>query len=213
MTDRKQVIIRTEADRRKVAVCKVPECTDSSSWKDRGAYGYCSRHYYRWKRYGDPLAGRTQPGQPMAYLYDTLSDLGAIDDNECLIWPYARNSAGYGHLSVDGKNKLAHRLACQAAHGEPTEDKNVAAHKCGNGHLGCFNPHHLRWDTSAGNSQDMATHGTSQRGERMHMAKLTEADVREIRASDLTTCELARKYNVTHSNISCVISRKSWRHI
>jgi DNA-binding CsgD family transcriptional regulator len=213
MTDRAQVIIRTEADRRKVAVCKVPECSEPSSWKDKGAYGYCSRHYYRWKRHGDPLAGRTQPGQPMAYLSDNLSNLEAIATDDCLIWPYARNSAGYGHLSVDGKNKLVHRLACEAAHGEPTEEKNVAAHSCGNGHLGCFNPHHLRWDTYAGNSQDMSAHGNSQRGERTHMAKLTEQDVLEIRASGLSFNELADQYGVTRSNISHIINRKSWRHV
>jgi hypothetical protein len=149
----------------------------------------------------------------MAYLEKVIADISALPADECLIWPYARNSAGYGHLSVDGKNKLAHRLICEAAYGKPVGDKNVAAHSCGNGHLGCFNPAHLRWDTTSGNAKDMADHGTSQRGERTHLAKLTERDVLEIRGSRLPFNELADRYNVTQSNISYIVNRKSWRHI
>ena len=213
MTDRAQVIIRTEADRRRVIKCKVSGCSKSAYWAARGREGYCATHHYRWKRHGDPLAGRTPPGEPMAYLCKVMSDPEAFSGDECLIWPYARNSAGYGHLSVDGKNKLAHRLVCEAVHGEPTGGKDVAAHSCGNGHIGCFNPAHVRWDTASGNAKDMAGHGTSQRGERMHMSKLTNETVKEIRASDLSIKELAEKYNVTRSNISYVINHKTWRHV
>ena len=37
----------------KYASCLVDDCFESTT-----GYGYCSGHYYRYQRYGDPLGGR-----------------------------------------------------------------------------------------------------------------------------------------------------------
>lgn len=61
-----------------------------------------------------------------------------------------------------------------------------------------------------------AREGT-QVGERHSQCKLTEGDVLEIRdlynKGKLTQYQLAKEFNMTQSNIHCIIKRKSWAHI
>lgn len=71
----------------------------------------------------------------------------------------------------------------------------------------------LRYDTPSGNNQDKEYHGTARRGEDHTRAKLTERDVKEIRASSALQQDLADRYGVTFSNISAIRLRKSWRHV
>lgn len=51
------------------------------------------------------------------------------------------------------------------------------------------------------------------RGHRVHTAKLTEDNVREIRASKDKQTYLAAIYNVTAATICYVQSHKTWRHV
>jgi hypothetical protein len=72
----------------------------------------------------------------------------------------------------------------------------------------------LRWDTPSGNQRDRIKHGTAPRGEQHGRARLTEQQVREIRATGgLNRTALAQKYNVHSQTIWCVQHRVSWRHI
>lgn len=74
---------------------------------------------------------------------------------DCLIWPYSRDDKGYGQVSIGGgKIKKAHRVMCEIVNGSPPTSKHQAAHECGNGHLGCFNPRHLKWKTNSENQKD-----------------------------------------------------------
>lgn len=72
----------------------------------------------------------------------------------------------------------------------------------------------LRYDTPAGNNADKLLHGTLPRGESNHAAKLTAADVLEIRrrAGEAQRL-LAEEFGCTFSNISAIQRRKSWRHV
>jgi hypothetical protein len=189
-----------------LAICAVDGCDRAVRRR-----GYCEKHAHRDAKYGSPIGGRTFQGEPRRYLADVVLKHASAD--ECLIWPYARNSAGYGHLSVDGKNQLVHRIACEAENGPPPFADAQASHSCGNGHLGCCNPKHQRWDTPAGNLADKARHGTLKNGVEHHLAKLTEDDVRAIRASDESQSVLASRYGVEQTNISAIKRRKSWNHI
>lgn len=55
--------------------------------------------------------------------------------------------------------------------------------------------------------------GQGVRGEANTSAKLTEAQVLEIRASNETGKALAMKYGVSGYTISVIRNRKMWRHI
>lgn len=154
--------------------------------------------------------GRAKPGEARQYLVDIVF---TYEGDDCLIWPYARNSAGYGHIAFCGRDSLVHRLACIEENGAAPSGEHEAAHSCGKGHLGCCNKKHTRWATSAENAVDRFTHGTVKFGEKHYAAKLTESDVRFIRQSDLNNTELAAKFDVNRTNILAVRKMKSWRHV
>ena len=79
---------------------------------------------------------------------------------DCLLWPYGKNSSGYGQTSIESGGKLvtASRIMCMLAHGEPEHHMLDAAHSCGN--RPCVNPNHLRWATPEQNMQDTRLHKT-----------------------------------------------------
>lgn len=74
----------------------------------------------------------------------------------------------------------------------------------------------LRWDTQHGNIQDKRICGTIAAGETHGMARLTEADVLEIRrrrVDGATTRELGDKYKVARAHISGICTGKYWPHV
>jgi hypothetical protein len=102
---------------------------------------------------------------------------------------------------------------CQLATGEPPTPAHEAAHKCGNGHLGCIHPKHLQWSTRQQNVDDKIEHGTMPIGEKNPCAKLTEEKVRFIRASKLTLQVLADKFGVSKATVGDARTGKTWGHI
>jgi len=74
----------------------------------------------------------------------------------------------------------------------------------------------LCWGTPAENGGDAARSG-SHAGERNGRARLSEDDVRAIRAStDRSGAwlqRLARRYNICPTMASRIINRKAWRHV
>ena len=135
------------------------------------------------------------------------------DQNECLIWPFARNSAGYAHFGLGGRNVLAHRYICEKMRGPAPLDKPMALHTCGSGSLGCIAPRHLKWGDRRDNAADMVADGHSRRGERATGVKLTEADIRAIRSATGTQREIAARFGVDQVNVSCILRRKTWAHV
>ena len=71
----------------------------------------------------------------------------------------------------------------------------------------------LRWDTRSGNMRDKDLHGTTQCGERNGNSKLTEDEVRAIRADSRSGVAVAETYSVTAALISNIRRRKIWAHV
>lgn len=187
--------------------CSIPGCDRPHVW-----HGYCSRHYQRFLRYGDPLAGRASP-VPSAEQEAFLRSL--IDGSwpeECITWPYSRTKKGYGVMTLAGVRIAAHRGCCKLAHGAPLTTEHEAAHSCGRGHLGCVNPGHLRWATPKENAADTFIHGTNPRGERNPAAVLTEAQVLEIAALKGVEKQssIARRYNTTQPTVADIHRGGAW---
>lgn len=172
--------------------------------------GWCRRHYARWARHGDPEAGgllRKEKTQGF------LKQATSYDGEDCLIWPYARLKNGHAVINIGGKVKIVSRLVCESANGQPPSPKHEAAHSCGNGHLGCIAPKHLRWATRLENERDKFIHGTTNRGERSPMAKLTECSVREIRKrldAGIRMAQVAREFGISPSAVLNVKTGRNW---
>ena len=137
------------------AVCEFDGCDTPHYSK-----GFCTKHYQRWKRFGDPAYVKLKmppKGEPKRFFEEIILPYKGED---CIAWPYAKTPAGYGQIWWEGRLQVVSRLACTMIHGEPPSPNLDAAHSCGNGHLGCSNPNHLSWKTRAENVADMIMHGT-----------------------------------------------------
>jgi hypothetical protein len=189
--------------------CAVNGCDGNAHPSKSGRKGYCSPHYERLWRHGDPLAGRTKRGSTAKFLKETAL---MYEGDDCLIWPYYRMPNGYAQAWVGGKQWLAHRYVCTVAHGSPPTASHEASHSCGRGTDGCVTKRHLSWKTHSENMADQLVHGSTTRGERNAAAKLTEAQAREIIALKgvKTPAELAGQFGVQPTAIKRIQTGKRW---
>lgn len=184
-------------------------CTIEGCCKIVHGRGYCTAHWTRWKRHGDPLGGGTAFGEPARWLERHVSYSG----DDCLTWPFAKSSKGYPVIADKRHNNaLAHRMMCEKAHGSAPSPRQDVAHSCGNGHLACINPQHLRWATRADNMADRLAHGTSNRGSRSAKAILTDDQVREIRRlrGQMKQRDIGKMFGIAGRTVCKIQLRGSW---
>ena len=134
----------------------------------------------------------------------------------CWEWPHkpeVGQRAGYGQINYEEHHLRAYVLSYRLHHGD-IPNGMVVRHECNNPI--CVHPNHLLLGTVADNSQDMILAGNSTRGERSHMAKLTEADVVKIRrevAQGQIYREIAARYGVSRRAISHIANGSTWSHV
>lgn len=188
--------------------CSIKDCNNDASHVSGGRAKLCRAHYKNKLKYGDPCHVHAHHSEVMAWTRNSLS----YDGNDCLIWPFARSKQGYGYMRFYGSTQLAHRVICELAHGCPPSVASQAAHSCGQGHAGCVNPQHLRWDSRAGNFADKVAHGTDSRGEKSSLAKITNDDVIRIRSlrGRVSQSAIGAEYGLTQPTISKIQSGKRW---
>jgi len=182
--------------------CSVPGCDRTGKLKR----GWCSKHYGRWLRNGNPNAtARPEYGKALCFYSDVVL---SYSGDECLIWPFSRDEHGRARLN----GKIVSRLVCKEVNGEPPSPDHHAAHSCGKGHLGCVAGNHLAWKTRSENEADKIGHGTVARGERNGQSKLTKADVLEIRSlrGSVSQEKLAARFGVSPALISNIHRGQKW---
>lgn len=138
------------------------------------------------------------------------------NDTDCIEWRGPKNDKGYGLTRKDGKGQFAHRVSYCESNGVSIDSikGKLVRHACDN--PCCVNPKHLLIGTHADNMRDMVERGRQarNRGEKSGSAKLTDAQVAEIRATyivrsrEFGTPSLARKFNVTRGQISHIINNR-----
>lgn len=192
----------------KDGICSVAGCGNTK----RITAGLCSLHYQRLRRNGDPLKTKikaTPRGEVQAFFAQTVLTWAT---DECLPWPYTTPGDGRGYMRHQGRWGIVSRFACEEAHGPPPTPEHEAAHSCGNASAGCVSPRHLRWATRAENEADKVGHGTSQHGERNAQAKLSGAEVAEIRAlkGSASQSQIAARFGITQSAVSMIQRGLRW---
>ena len=189
--------------------CSVEGCDLKAS-----VHGMCWGHDKQVKR-GVPLHPVAQRkhrrGSQVPWLHAHVDHAG----DECLKWPFAFHRDGRGQVTINGRTLQAHRVMCELRNGPPPTPSHEAAHSCGKGHEGCVHPGHLGWKTRQQNVDDTIVHGTRLRGEQVPTAKLTEAEVLEIRrlGRTETTFALGARFNVHPGTVSKINRGERWSHI
>ncbi len=147
----------------------------------------------------------TDPRNPVGYRW-IMQHVGHRGD-DCLIWPYACCTPGYGVFMFETKRRLAHRFMCELTHGAPPSPKSHAAHSCGNRR--CVNPRHINWKSQSDNQFDRRTHGTNLKT-RTKLNRRQAMQIRELKGTE-TSIQTAARYGVTESNVRQIQQGKTWR--
>lgn len=120
--------------------CQVEGCE-----RDAWARGLCDMHYQRWRKHGDPVVvveRWTQTPEERFWSY--------VEKTEgCWLWTGAKaGGTGYGHIYMEGHQRLAHRFAYEVLIG-PIPEGLVLDHLCRV--RSCVNPDHLEPVSNAEN--------------------------------------------------------------
>lgn len=135
----------------------------------------------------------------------------------CWLWTGRVNIQGYGLVYAGGRSQLiASRAMYELTHSVQLPTEIFVCHRCDT--PPCVNPHHLFLGTAGDNVRDAARKGRTNRwggrraGEANHGAKLTAADVEEIRrlGTSVPSRALGRRYGVSKTQICCIRSGKAW---
>jgi hypothetical protein len=122
--------------------CTVDGCENSITPRGR----YCSKHYWRLRKYGD--LNYQRPAVTPLERFHAAYDVDPT--SECWIWRGAKTQ-GYGMFQIGQKTYRAHRWGYQQLVG-PVPDDLVMDHLCRT--PACVNPSHLEPVTSRVNTID-----------------------------------------------------------
>jgi len=137
--------------------CSVIENGERCGGKHKG-HGYCNKHLIRWRRHGDPLIVRVSwelhpPKSAPDRLWSKVGRDGPVPPHAprlgpCWPWTGWVDGEGYGHMKVEGRQRIVHRFAYELLVG-PIPDGLTIDHLCRN--RACCNPAHMEPVTHAEN--------------------------------------------------------------
>lgn len=152
--------------------------------------------------YPRPLANRfwvhVSEGQPPTH----QPELGP-----CWLWTARRDSYGYGVIRRAGRgslNEKAHRVSWEFACGAIPAGVCVL-HRCDTRR--CVRPDHLFLGTKGDNARDAIVKGRWPKGERSARAKLSDADVAQVRTllvAGVFQRDIARRFGVSQVLVSMI---------
>jgi hypothetical protein len=190
-------------------------CTVENCGKFVKARGMCNNHYTQWihkfgtqgKRIKNPL----KTAEP-AVLKPFFDMRWKLIESGCWQWIGAITKAKpgkepYGRIVANGRPVKAHRLSW-TIHRAPITSSQWVLHRCNNSL--CVNPEHLYLGTHVENMRDMAESG---RGFWRKRSKLSDDDVRSIRARTESIAVSAQRYGVAKSTIKDIRAGRIRAHV
>lgn len=129
------------------------------------------------------------------------------NNNECWNWIGCLNHDGYGEIKINYKKYLVHRVVYELIY-DSIPDGLLVLHKCNN--PSCCNSNHLYIGTHEDNMKQMTK-------DLRQAYKLSPKNILEIRnlysTGNYSQRKLGDMFNVDHSTIGDVISKKTGRYI
>lgn len=138
--------------------------------------------------------------------------------NGCWLWTGSVNNWGYGRVKTTfTRERGAHRISWELHNGAIPKGLLVL-HNCDTPR--CVNPAHLRLGTDADNAADKAARLRSNHGVKGNHAKLTEDQVRYVRATYRKTgpnqgngSRIARELGVGPGVVYAICLGRTWKHV
>lgn len=168
------------------------------------------------------MGARPYPSLAARLAAKTDKTPGLGPDGDCWEW---RGALVYGYGQIkrpkheDDRTDYVHRVAYELAYdvdlGRARETHVLVLHRCDNRR--CVNPAHLFLGDDRVNNHDMRNKGRwrpgPQAGTDNPQHRLTDDDVRAIRASKKRVAETAREFGISTGWASMIRSRQAWTHL
>lgn len=146
-------------------------------------------------------------------IVDRLLSRIKVNAAGCFEWQRSRNKAGYGKVTFNGRQQLAHRVSF-AVFRNADIDSLFVCHHCDN--PCCINPSHLFLGTCKDNMDDAKIKGRLSSGSRVLSSKMREEEVMaavRLYESGETSGQIASRFGVSASSIYGIISGKKWTSV
>lgn len=121
-------------------------CSIDGCDREAKCRGWCSAHYSRWRRNGNPLAGTVRYNNDRDRFWAKVDKSG-----DCWLWTASTGPFGYGQFNTGRTIVRSHRLAYELMVGAIPAGKELD-HICRN--RLCVRPNHLRLVTRQQNNQN-----------------------------------------------------------
>lgn len=133
----------------------------------------------------------------------------------CWLWSGRKTQGGYGQFGINGVPVYAHRFSWELHNSNKIQKGKHVCHSCDN--PPCVRPDHIWLGTPLQNMRDCIRKGRMRHprmvGEQIGVSKLTDQQVREIRAKYKTIQMLAEEYGVSEGTIHFILKRQTWTHV